>query len=124
MAIDYKSKKQVVESVLSGKSHQEAIDEAQITISVRSVYRWVQDYREDGESSLYERRQGVVWKVNDEMRAWLVDCCEETPSLSAKQLQTQLQETFGVVVSISHINQIRINEGVSKSMIPPQKKTQ
>jgi len=124
MAIDYKSKKQVVESVLSGKSHQEAIDEAQITISVRSVYRWVQDYREDGEPSLYERRRGVVWKVSDEMRAWIVECCEETPSLSAKQLQGQLQETFGVVVSISHINQIRINEGVSKSMIRPPKKTQ
>ena len=124
MAIDYKSKKQVVESVLSGKSHQEAIDEAQITISVRSVYRWVQDYREDGEPSLYERRRGIVWKVSDEMRAWLVECCEETPSLSAQQLQSQLQDTFGVVVSISHINQIRINEGVSKSMIRPPKKTQ
>ena len=123
MAIDYKSKKQVVESVLSGKSHQEAIDEAQITISVRSVYRWVQDYREDGEPSLYERRRGVVWKVSDEIRAWIVECCEETPSLSAKQLQAQLQETFGVVVSISHINQIRINEGVSKSIIRSPKKT-
>ena len=123
MAIGYKSKKQVVESVLSGKSHQEAIDEAQITISVRSVYRWVQDYCEDGEPSLYERRRGVVWKVSDEIRAWIVECCEETPSLSAKQLQAQLQETFGVVVSISHINQIRINEGVSKSIISPPKKT-
>lgn len=123
MAIDYKSKKQVVESVLSGKSHQEAIDEAQITISVRSVYRWVQDYREDGEPSLYERRRGVVWKVTDEIRAWLVECSQETPSLSAKQLQAQLQETFGVVVSISHINQIRIDEGVSKSIIRSPKKT-
>jgi transposase len=123
MAIDYKSKKQVVESVLSGKSHQEAIDEAQITISVRSVYRWVQDYREDGESSLYERRRGVVWKVSDEIRAWIVECCEETRSLSAKQLQAQLEETFGVVVSISHINQIRIDENVSKSMMSPPKKS-
>ncbi len=123
MAIDYKSKKQVVESVLSGKSHQEAIDEAQITISVRSVYRWVQDYREDGEPSLYERRRGVVWKVTDEIRAWLVECSQETPWLSAKQLQSQLQETFGVVVSISHINQIRIDEGVSKSIIRSPKKS-
>ena len=60
MLINYESRKWVVRAVLAGKSHQEAIVEAQITISVRSVYRWVQDYREDGEPSLYERRRGVV----------------------------------------------------------------
>ena len=123
MAFSYDSKKQIVESILAGKSYQEAIDAAEIRASDRSVYRWVDRYNEEGEQGLREGRRGVVWKVTDEIREWLVECCEERPWRSASQLQQQLQETFSVVVSISHINQIRINEGVSKSIISPPKKT-
>ncbi len=119
MTINYESRKRVVQAVLAGKSHQQALAEAQITACERSVYRWLQWYREEGESGLRERRHGVVWKVTDELRAWLVESCQETPSLSASQLQEQLQETFGVRVSISHINQMRIDEDVPK---PPKNK--
>lgn len=121
MTIGYENRRQVVQSVLAGKSHQEAMAEAQITASERSIYRWMERYREKGEAGLCERRHGVVWKVTDEIRAWLVECCQERPSLSASQLQTQLQETFGVRVSISHINQIRIDEGVPKPESPQKK---
>ena len=123
MAFSYESKKQIVESILAGNSYQEAIDAAEIRASDRSVYRWVDRYKEEGDEGLREGRRGVVWKVTDEIREWLVECCEERPALSASQLQQQLHEMFGVVVSISHINQIRINEGVSKSIIRPPKKT-
>jgi len=123
MGYSYESKRQIVDSILAGRSYQEAIDAAQIRASERSVYRWVDRYNEESDQGLREGRRGVVWKVTDEIREWLVECCEETPSLSAKQLQAQLEETFGVVVSISHINQIRIDEGVSKSVIRSPKKT-
>ena len=123
MAFSYESKKQIVESILVGKSYQESINDAQIRASERSVYRWVDRYNEEGDRGLREGRRGVVWKVTDEIRAWLVECCEEAPWLSARQLQAQLQETFGVVVSLSHINQIRIDEGVSKAIILPKKRS-
>jgi transposase len=122
MAINYETRKQVVQAVLAGKSHQEALEEAQITACERSIYRWLEWYREEGEEGLRERRHGVVWKVTDEIRAWLIECCQETPSLSARQLQEQLQETFGMQVSISHINQIRIDEGVPKPESPKKEK--
>ena len=122
MAINYESRKRVVQAVLAGKSHQEALAEAQITACERSIYRWMQWYREEGEDGLRERRHGVIWKVTDEIRAWLIECCQETPSLSANQLQEQLQKTFGVRVSISHINQIRVDEGMPKPESAPKKK--
>jgi transposase len=114
MAITYEVRKTVVDAVLSGKSYAKAKALADVPVSDRSIYRWLQWHREKGDEGLKDNRHGVVWKVTDEVRTWLSEAIEETPALSARQLQEQLQVTFGIQLSISHINQMRADAGLSR----------
>ena len=118
MAITYEIRKKVIDAVLSGKSYEEAKAKVDIPVSDRSIYRWLEWHRENGDEGLRDNRHGVVWKVTDELRAWLLEAIEETPKLSARQLQEQVQESFGIKISISHINQIRGDAGLSRRTAP------
>ena len=123
MAITYEVRKAVVDAVLAGKSHDEARSLVDVPVSDRSIYRWLEWYRENGDEGLQDNRHGVVWKVTDEIRDWLMDAIEETPSQSASRLQEDLQETFGIRVSISYINQLRAEAGLSRRSAPKKSQT-
>ena len=122
MAITYEIREKVVAAVLSGKSYEEAKALVDVAISDRSIYRWLHWHRENGDEGLKDNRHGVVWKVTDEILAWLIEAIEEKPKLSARQLQEQVQETFSIKVSISHINQIRADAGLSRRTTPKKVK--
>lgn len=114
MAITYEVRKTIVDAVLSGKSHDQARALAGVNVSERSIYRWIEWYREHGNEGLKDNRHGVVWKMTDELKAWLLEAIEDNPKQSARQLQEQVQETFGIKVSISGINQMRTDAGLSR----------
>lgn len=118
MAITYEVRKTIVDAVLSGKSHDEARALAGVNVSERSIYRWLEWYREHGDEGLKDNRHGVVWKMTDELKAWLLEVIEDNPKQSARQLQEQVQETFGIKVSISGINQMRTDAGLSRRSTP------
>jgi transposase len=118
MTITYEIRKKVVDAVLSGKSHEEARAAVDGGVSERSIYRWLEWQRRAGDAGLADKRHGVVWKVIPEMRAWLIELIEEKPQLSARQLQEQVQENFGVKISISRLNQIRAEAGLSRWSAP------
>jgi transposase len=104
--------------VLSGKSHDEARALAGFDVSERSIYRWLEWHRERGDEGLKDNRHGVVWKMTDELKTWLIEAIEDEPKQSARQLQEQVQETFGIKVSISQINQTRVDAGLSRRATP------
>lgn len=114
MTITYKVRKTIVDAVLSGKTHDEARALVDVSVSERSIYRWLEWHRDHGEVGLQDNRHGVVWKMTDELKCWLVEAIEDNPNQSARQLKEQVQETFGIKVSISHINQIRADVGLSR----------
>jgi len=120
MKITYAVRKTIVDAVLLGKSHDEARALVDIGVSERSIYRWLEWHREHGDEGLKDNRHGVVWKMTDELRSWLIEAFEDNPKWSARQLQEQVQETFGIKVSISHINQMRADAGLSRRATPPK----
>lgn len=109
----YDEKKAVVNQMLSGQSPEEAIKSSGVAVSIRSAYRWLADYDEQGDGGLQEKRGGVIWKFTDEMRDWLSVRCQAEPQVSARQLQELLLKDFGVQLSLSHINQVRVDSGLS-----------
>jgi len=123
MAITYEVRKAIVDAVLSGKSHGEARALAGVDVGERSIYRWLDWHREHGDEGLKDNRHGIAWKMTDELKSWLIEAIENAPKLSACQLQEQVQETFGIKVSISHINQIRADAGLSRRSTPPKSQT-
>jgi len=114
MTITDEVRKIIVDAVLSGKSHDEARALAGVNVSERSIYRWLEWHRERGDEGLKDNRHGVVWKMTDELKTWLIEAIEDNPKQSARQLQEQVQETFGIKVSISQINQTRADAGLSR----------
>ena len=118
MAITYEVRKAIVGAVLSGKSHDEARALVNVAVSERSIYRWLEWHREYGDKGLKDNRHGVVWKMTDELKTWLIEAIEDNPKQSARQLQEKVQETFGIKVSISQINQTRADAGLSRRLSP------
>jgi transposase len=118
MAITYEVRKIIVDAVLSGKTHDEARELAGVNVSERSIYRWLEWHRDHGDEGLKDNRHGVVWKMTDELKSWLIEAIEDNPNQSARQLQEQVQETFGLKVSISQINQTRADVGLSRRNTP------
>ena len=123
MAITYEVRKIIVDAVLSGKTHDEARELAGINVSERSIYRWLEWHRDHGDEGLKDNRHGVVWKMTDELKSWLIEAIEDNPKQSARQLQEQVQETFGIKVSISQINQTRADVGLSRRNTPQKNQT-
>lgn len=118
MTITDEVRKIIVDAMLSGKSHDEARALAGVNVSERSIYRWLEWHRERGDEGLKDNRHGVVWKMTDELKTWLIEAIEDNPKQSARQLQEQVQETFGIRVSISQINQTRVDAGLSRRATP------
>lgn len=118
MAITYEVRKIIVDAVLSGKTHDEARELAGVNVSERSIYRWLEWHRDHGDEGLKDNRHGIVWKMTEELKSWLIEAIEDNPNQSARQLQEQVQETFGIKVSISQINQTRADAGLSRRASP------
>ena len=58
-------------------------------------------------------RHGHPYKVTEPVRAWLVDVCTQNPQMASSRVQAELQSRFGVAVSVSQINRVRAELGVS-----------
>src|SRR5205085_2403427 len=58
-------------------------------------------------------RHGHLYKLTEPVQVWLSEFCTTKPQTPSSQLQRDLQSRFGVVFSVSLINQIRAKLGVS-----------
>jgi transposase len=118
---NYDVKKAVVNQMLSGQSPEEAIQFSDEVVSKRSAYRWLADYHEQGDAGLQKKRGGVIWKFTDEMRERLSSHCQADLKISTPQLQALLLQEFDVELSLSHINQVRIDLGLSVRQLKKKK---
>jgi hypothetical protein len=48
--------------------------------------------------------------------------CQATPSISSPVLQQDIQECFGLSISVSQLNRVRASLGLSRRRIPQEKK--
>ncbi|MDP9352804.1 MAG: helix-turn-helix domain-containing protein [Chloroflexota bacterium] len=71
--------------------------------------------RSEGDAALEERRHGHPHKVTPSVREWLIECCRGTPDLPGRVLRDEIEERFGVTVSITHINRVRAELGMGNS---------
>src|SRR2546421_8822142 len=101
------AKKALAELMQAGYSWQEASEKAGIQTTRPTAYSWLKKYREQGESGLQDGRQGHVAKLREPIVHWLETICRQEPSISSKKIQKMLQDQFGLVMSITHLNRTR-----------------
>jgi len=113
----YTARVQVVEAMEQGLPWHEATRRAGLQISQSTAYRLRQRMRQGGEPALREGRHGHPVKLRGEVRTFLEQTCQQTPSTPSHEIQTQLARQFSLQVSVSQINRVRATLGVSN---PPQ----
>ena len=108
------AKVQLIAGMQRGQCWQEAAKAAGLQISQASAYRLLYRVRTEGEVALHDRRHGHASKLREPIRQWLEGYCRASPACTSRTVQTALYERFGVWISITHLNRVRVALGVSR----------
>jgi transposase len=113
----YRARVQVVEAMEQGLPWHEAAKQAGLQISQSTAYRLCQRMRQSGKQALQEGRHGHPAKMRGEVREFLEETCRQAPYTPSHKIQAQLAERFALSVSVSQLNRVRADLGISN---PPQ----
>jgi putative transposase len=116
------AKRQMIEQIEQGASVQQARSRSEVHLHRATVYRLLKRVRAEGETAYTDGRHGHPIKLRGEGRTFLIEVCQATPSISSPVLQQDIQERFGLSISVSQLNRVRASLGLSRSRIPQEKK--
>ncbi len=117
-------KRQIIELVERGASVQQARNQSEVPIHRATVYRLLKRVQTQGEAGYSDGRHGHPIKLRGEVRTFLIERCQATPSLSSPMLQHLIQEHFGIRLSVSQLNRVRASLGLTYQPLPREKKRQ
>jgi transposase len=80
--------------------------------------------RTQGEAGYDDGRHGHPIKLRGEVRTFLIESCQATPSLSSPMLRHLIQERFEIRLSVSQLNRVRASLGLTYRPLPQEKKRQ
>ncbi len=106
----------LIESMFAGQSWRAAAAQSQLKISRSTAYRLVQLARDEEKAALafLDDRHGHPYKLTEPVQAWLVNVCTTDPQIPSSRIQAELKTSFGIEVSVGHINHVRTKHGVTK----------
>jgi len=117
------AKRQMLALMQAGQPWRAAAATVGIQVSRSTAYRWQQAVRTRGEAALQDGRHGHPAKVLPGVLQWLESRCLATPQIPSSELQRDLQEQLGVLLSMSHLNAVRAMHGWSNSATAAGKKS-
>jgi transposase len=109
-----RAKKQMMVLMQAGQPWQKAAQIAGVPTSRSTAYRWLQQFRTQGEAALHDGRHGHIAKMRKPIQEWLEARCRQEPNLPSSSLQKELNTHFAVLVSITHLNRIRAAHGLER----------
>ncbi len=116
------AKRQMIEQIEQGASVQQASSHSAVPMHRATVYRLLKRVRAEGETAYRDQRHGHPIKLRGEVRTFLIQMCQATPSISSPVVQQALQERFGLSISVSQLNRVRASLGLSRHRLPREKK--
>jgi transposase len=110
-----KGRLQLIEYMFAGHSWQSAVAQSQLNVSRATAYRLRQLARDEEKAELafLDDRHGHPYRLTEPVQAWISAFCTDNPQIASRRVQSELQSSFGVAVSVSQINRIRAKLGVS-----------
>ena len=87
----------------------------QLNVSRATAYRLRQLARDEekAERAFLDDRHGHPYKLTEPVRVWMTEFCTTNPQVASSQVQSELKIRFGVEVSVSQINRVQAQCGVS-----------
>lgn len=107
----------MVALVQAGHPWQEAAAIAGLHIGRSAAYQLLKKVRKRGEAALQDGRHGHPAKLREPVRKWLETTCHEAPQTPSREVQAALQECFGILISIGHLNRIRAELGIGSRTV-------
>jgi putative transposase len=119
-----KAKRQMIELIEQGTSVQQARSQSTVPMHRTTIYRLLKRVQADGENAYTDGRHGHPVKVRGEVRTFLTEYCQATPSPSSTQLQQAIEQRFSLRLSVSQLNRVRASLGLTYHRPPQEKKAQ
>ena len=116
------AKRQLIGQIEQGASVQQARSHSAVPMHRATVYRLLKRVRAEGEAAYRDERHGHPIKVRGEVRAFLIEVCQATPSVSSPVVHQAIQERFRLTISVSQLNRVRASLGLSRKLPPREKK--
>ncbi len=107
------TKLRVVGGMQQGLHWQDAVEAANARLSRATAFRALRIVRAQGEEALVDGRHGHPHKLTAPVREWLTEYCRGAPEMPSRLVRAEIEERFGVSVSISQINRVRASLGLS-----------
>ena len=116
------SKRQIMELIEQGASVQQASKQGEVPMHRATLYRLLKRVQMQGEAGYTDGRHGHPIKIRGEVRTFLIQRCQATPSLSSPMLQQLIHEHFALRLSVSQLNRVRASLGVTYQPLSREKK--
>jgi transposase len=116
------AKRHIIAQIKQGISVQQARATIDIPMHRATVYQLLKRVGTEGETAFSDGRHGHPIKLRGEVRIFLIEFCRASPHTPSPQVQTVLQERFGLTISVSQINRVRAAFGLSSRCIRREKK--
>ena len=115
------AKGQMIALMQVGHPWQEAAAMAGVQTGRSAAYQLLRNVRLRGEAALQDGRHGHPAKLRQPVGQWLETTCREAPQTPSRVVQAALQERFGILVSIGHLNRMRAKLGVGSRSVHREK---
>ena len=115
------AKGEMIALMQAGHPWQEAAAMAGVRIGRSAAYQLLRNVRVLGEAALQDGRHGHPAKLREPVREWLETTCRQAPHRPSRVVQAGLQERFGILVSIGHLNRMRATLGVGSRAVQREK---
>lgn len=113
------AKRELVRQIEQGASAREARG---VPMHRTTVSRLLKRMEREGERALTDGRHGHPVKLRGEVLTFLRECCQSNPFVSRPVVQCLLQERFGLSISVSQLNRVRVSLGLSRPRVLREKK--
>lgn len=114
----------IVQQVRHGATASNARRRSPVPMHHTTVYRLLKRVEREGEQAFVERRHGHPTKLRGEVLIWVLEYCQGHASAANSELQHLVAERFDLSVSVSQLNRVRAAHGLSRQLVPREKKAQ
>jgi len=87
---------------------------AGVQIGREASYQLLRNVRVRGEAALQDGRHGHPAKLREPVQEFLETTCRQAPQTPSHVVQAALQERFGILISIGHLNRVRAKLGLGR----------
>lgn len=118
------ARREIVRQVEHGATASEARVCSPVSMHRTTVYRLLKRVQREGEDAFNDGRHGHPVKLRGEILSFLQEHCQNHPSAPSSAVQCLLSERFGLSVSVSQLNRVRAAHGLSRQLVPREKKAE